>query len=258
MESVAVTRPVFPILLLCLLLLLPACGKRGPLRPKLASLPAAPADFQARQLGGELQLSWTLPGSNQDGSALENLRMLRLYRDPFEPADECPECRESSVPYREIDLDYLQQTRRQDNRLLLTDEAIEPGRGYRYRLVAVGAAGQEGAAAKLRIIAQAAAPVPQQLLAIPLDRQVRLNWAAVTAPTGSTLIGYNVYRRTPGTAFAETPANLTPLTVTSFDLFGLENGLPYIFGVRTLLQIDAEKVESLTAESGPIVPQSGQ
>lgn len=257
MESAAVTRPVFLILLLCLLLL-PACGKRGPLRPKLAPLPAAPADFQARQLGGELQLSWSLPATNQDGSALETLRILRLYRDPFEPAEECPECRESSVPYREIDLDYLQQTRRQGDRLLLTDEAIAPGRGYRYRLVALGAAGQEGAPARLRIIAQPAAPMPQQLIATPLDRQVRLNWAAVTPPTGATLIGYNVYRRTPATAFADTPANPAPLPETSFDLFGLENGQAYIFGVRTVLQIGAEKVESQVAESAPIVPQSGQ
>lgn len=252
------TRPVFPILLLILLLLLPACGKRGPLRPKLAPLPVAPADFQARQLGDGLLLSWTLPGANQDGSPLQDLRTLHLYRDEFEPAEECPECRESSVPYREIDLDYLQQTRRQDNRLLFTDEAIQPGRGYRYRLVAVGGSGQEGAPAKLRIIAQAVPPTPQQLVATPLDRQVRLNWAPVTPPSGTTLIGYNVYRRSPASAFVEAPANLAPLTTTSFDLFGLENDQAYIFGVRTLLQVGAEQVESLAAETGPIVPQSGQ
>lgn len=252
------TRPVFPILLLILLLLLPACGKRGPLRPKLAPLPVAPADFQARQLGDGLLLSWTLPGANQDGSPLQDLRTLHLYRDEFEPAEECPECRETSILYRRIDLDYLQQVRRLGNRLLLTDEAIQPQRGYRYRLVAVGGSGQEGAPAKLRIVAQTVPPAPQQLAATPLDRQVRLNWAPATAPSGMTLIGYNVYRRSPSSTFAETPANPAPLTGTSFDLFGLENGQAYIFGVRALLQAGTQGVESLAAETGPIVPQSGQ
>lgn len=251
------SRPLLPVLLI-LLLLLPACGKRGPLRPKLAPLPAAPADFQARQLGAGLLLSWTLPSANQDGSPLPDLRTLHLYRDEFEPADECPECRETSILYRKIDLDYLQQARRLGNRLLLTDEEIQPGRGYRYRLIAVGGSGQEGAPAKLRIIAQSVPAAPQQLVATPLDRQVRLNWAPVTPPSGTTLIGYNVYRRSPSTAFAEAPANSAPLTATSFDLFGLENGQTYIFGVRALLQIGSHGVESMAAETGPIVPQSGQ
>lgn len=250
-------RPLMPVLLL-LLLLLPACGKKGPLRPKLAPLPAAPTDFQARQFGDGLLLSWTLPGGNQDGSPLPDLQTLHLYRDEFEPAEECPECRETTILYRKIDLDYLQQARRLGNRLLLTDEAIAPGRGYRYRLVAVGGSGQEGAPAKLRIVAQAVPPAPQQLVATPLDRQVRLNWQPVTPPSGTTLTGYNVYRRTPSSAFVEAPANLAPLTSTSFDLFGLENGQAFIFGVRAVLQVGTQGVESLAAETGPIVPQSGQ
>lgn len=251
------TRALLPILLL-LLLLLPGCGKKGPLRPKLAPLPAAPADFQARQLGDALLLSWTLPGANQDGSPLETLRTLHLYRDEFEPAEECPSCRDTSVLYRKIDLDYLEQARRQGNRLLLSDPGIEPGRGYRYRLVAVGGSGQEGAPALLRILAQPPPPAPQQLTAIPLDRQARLSWAPVTPQAGTTLLGYNVYRRTLTESYGDTPLNLTPLTSANFDLFGLENGQAYIFGVRTVVQIGAGRVESLAAESPPIIPQSGQ
>jgi len=251
------SRPLLPVLLI-LLLLLPGCGKRGPLRPKLAPLPAAPTDFQARQLGNGLLLSWNLPGANQDGSPLEDLRTLHLYRDEFEPAEECPECRETSILYRKIDLDYLEQARRQGNHLLLSDEAILPGRGYRYRLVAVGGSGQEGAPAKLRIIAQAVPPPPQQLAATPLDRQVRLNWAAVTPQPGTTLVGYNVYRRSPDGSFAEAPVNLAPVETTSLDLFGLQNGQAYIFGVRSLLQNGTIRVESAAAETPPIMPQSGQ
>lgn len=258
MELFAVTRPVFPILILLLLLLLPACGKRGPLRPKLAPLPAAPADFQARQLGGELQLSWTLPGANQDGSALEGLRMLTLYRTEFELAEECPECRGSAEPYRKIDLDYLQQAQREGNRLLLRDPAIRPGLVYRYRLVALDQSGHEGAAATLRIIAQTAPPAPQQLVATPLDRQVRLSWQAISPPAGATLTGYNVYRRTPAGTFGERPVNLEPLAITSFDLFGLDNGQAYLFGVRSQVQNGAILVESPLTETPPVTPQIGQ
>jgi Fibronectin type III domain len=252
-----VSRPLLPILLL-LLLLLPGCGKKGPLRPKLAPLPAAPGDFSARQLGGELLLSWTLPAANQDGSPLEDLRLLRLYRSEFEPAEECPECRDTSVLHLEIDLDYLQQVRRRGSRLRFSDEAIAPDRGYRYRLVAVGAAGQEGAPVRLRVVVLPPPPAPDKLVATPLDRQVRLSWHPLSPQPGTTLIGYNVYRRTPAEAYGEAPVNLTPLTATSYDQFGLENDQPYVFGVRSLVQKGAERVESALAETGTIVPQIGQ
>lgn len=251
-------RTRLPILLCLLLLLLPACGKKGPLRPKLAPLPAAPAEFGVRQLGSEMLLSWTLPAANQDGSALEGLRSLHLYRSEFELAEECPECRDSAGPYRRIDLEYLQQAQRAGNRLRLLDPAIRPGLVYRYRLVALDQAGHEGAPATARIIAQPPPPAPQQLLATPLDRQVRLSWQPVVAPAGSTLVGYNVYRRTPAEAFGERPVNLAPLTETSFDLFGLDNGQVYVFGVRSLVRNGPHLVESPLAETAPVTPKIGQ
>lgn len=241
-----------------LLLLLPACGKKGPLRPKLAPVPAAPGEFSVRQLGGEMLLSWTLPELNQDGSPLQDLRRLQLYRSEFELAEECPECRDSAGPYRRIDLEYLEQTQREGNRLRLVDPATRPGLVYRYQIVALDPSGHPGAPATARIIAQSPPPAPQQLVVTPLDRQLRLNWQPVVPPAGTTLEGYNVYRRTPSEAFGERPVNLTPLAATSFDLFGLDNGQAYILGVRSLVRNGPHLVESPLAETAPVTPQIGQ
>ncbi len=249
-------RALLPLLLV--LLLLPACGKKGPLRPKLAPLPAAPVEFGVRQQGEALLLSWRLPIRNQDDSPLAGVRMLHLYRSEFDPLDDCPDCREATTPYRRIDLDYLQQVRRQGERLLLVDDQVSAGGGYRYRLAALGAADKEGAAAWVKVVVQTPPPSPRHLAAQPLDRQVRLSWEAATPPAGTTLLGYNVYRRSLGEAFGDTPVNPAPLAEPRFDHFGLINGQTYVFGLTTLVQGAHGAVESPLAETPPVTPEIGQ
>ena len=73
----------------CLLLLLcltAACGKIGEPLPPLILIPSPVVDLAARQQGGEVILSWTLPRLNTDGSTATTLASVEIYRAIREPS----------------------------------------------------------------------------------------------------------------------------------------------------------------------------
>jgi hypothetical protein len=141
-------RHVVPLQILFVLLLfvfLPACGKKGPVRPLLKAEPAAPGRPEARQIGGAILLYADLPERNLDGTPLTDLSEVRIFRR--ETADGvCAECDEPTELWRSID---PLTVARDGQRLIIRDDDVRPGYGYRYRLVPVTSRGLTGAGASL-------------------------------------------------------------------------------------------------------------
>ncbi|PYR04740.1 MAG: hypothetical protein DMG00_22875, partial [Acidobacteria bacterium] len=59
--------------------LLPACGKKGPPLPPLVKIPAAPAEFTADRRGATVDLQFTVPSSNTDNSRPANIERVDVY-----------------------------------------------------------------------------------------------------------------------------------------------------------------------------------
>jgi len=245
------------LLLTALLGLLTACGHKGPPLPLLKPQPAAVQQLEVRQQGSVLQLSWILPERNQDGSALTNLAGFNLYRQGYDPQDECPECTDTANLLRRVELDYLQGARRDGNRILVSDGDLEIGRGYRYRVAAVTVDGLEGAPASVKQVVQPPIPAPTGFTAGGHDRLVSLAWQAPKPEAGVELLGYQLYRADGEAPFVR-PLNEQPLAATSYDDFQVENGRSYRYGVRSLARRDGQLVESPL--SGPVaaLPQAGR
>lgn len=247
-------RRIAPLLLI--LLTLTACGKKGPVRPLELPLPAAPGAFEIRQRGEQFLLAWTIPTANQDGTPLTNLEKFQVFRMRFLPQEDCPDCRDTSTLWREINLDYLQETRRLGDRLFLADTEVEPGFGYRYRIVPVTARGRAGAPATAGRTFQPPPGAPQQLVATGHDRMVRLSWEP-PADSPDEIAGYNVYRRTEGDPPLLLPLNSTLITHNFHEDFGLENGQSYLYTIRTVAGSGAASVESAPSETATAVPAPG-
>jgi len=60
-------------------LFVPACGKKGPPRPPLVTLPASPESFAARRLGPVAYLQFQIPAANADGSTPADIRRVDVY-----------------------------------------------------------------------------------------------------------------------------------------------------------------------------------
>jgi len=232
--------------------LLAGCGTKGPVRPLELRLPAAPQGLRVQQRGLRMLLSWAPPGRNQDGSPLEDLQGYRVYKMEYDPTEDCPECRDTSVLLQEVDLDYLRQARRLNGRLYLWDSGLEAGRGYQYRVVAYNRKGREGEPTQLRRLFFLPPTPPSELEASPHDRLVRLSWAPVEAA-----VGYNVYRRLPGEPFALEPINAELLAETGFEDFHLKNELTYIYAIRSVVERLDQRVESPLSASVEAVPRPG-
>jgi len=239
--------------LFCLALLLcAACGKKGPVRPLLKPLPEAPA-AEARQQGGAVLLSWTIPTSNQDGTPLTDLQGFIVYRMDYDPEEGCPDCREPSAVLREIDLDYLQGAVRIENRLIMRDSETEVGRGYRYRVVPLTTGGLSGAGTSLSLPLSAPPLPPENLQAEGHDRLIRLTWS----PAGPEAT-YNLYRQAAGEPTPMTPLNRQALTEPSYDDFAVENDKTYVYSVRTVDRVAGHPVESDPSPPLETVPVPGR
>jgi predicted small lipoprotein YifL len=253
--------PSLGLLVILALLLITAsgCGRKGPVRPALLPLPAAPENIALQQRGDSMLLSWDIPNRNQDGSALTDLQGFRISRMRFEAQKDCPECRDTSSLLDEIDLDYLRQAQRVGNRLYFGDGALQTGFGYRYHVVPFTHSGREGARATIQSTYLPPPPAPTGLLASGLDRMARLQWQGVTDQRPeAVLMGYRVYRRLDEQLFPPQPVNRLPVLEPGYNDFGLENGRRYHYSVTTVVRLGELTVESALSESTAMVPEAGR
>jgi hypothetical protein len=244
---------------LALLLAIAGCGHRGPVRPLLKPLPSAPKALSLVQQGGQFLLSWAIPTTNQDGTPLTDLQGFAVYKMQYDPTRDCPECRDTSVLWQHIDLDYLRQTQRIGDRLYVRDADLNLGKGYQYRVVPLTKDDNEGAQAQIRQAFVRAPAPPASLSAEPHDQMVSLHWTAVTVlPPTAVLAGYNIYRRDGLAPFPPSPVNLAPVADIAFRDFGLSNGRSYTYAVRSVVRLGGVAVESSLSAPAEVTPQSGK
>lgn len=223
------------LLLLAALLLIPACGHKGPVKPLPKTLPEAVQKLRVKQAGDSLVIFWAAPASNQDGSLLLDLDHYDVYRMSYNPADDCPECRDTSSLLRSVDPGYLKDVQHIDNRFYLTDRLdLEANRGYQYRVVAINRDGHAGFPAEVRKPYYLSPTPPAELVATGLDKLVRLAWKQPAIPDGMTLTGYRIYRGTAAEPMSPIPLNSKPVTDTGYDDFAITNGINYRYGVRAV------------------------
>ena len=249
-------KMVIPLLLL---LTLAACGKKGPVRPLLQALPAAPQNLTVQQQGKRFLLSFGLPTRNQDGSPLTDLQGFQVYKMKYDPAQDCPECRDTSVLLQSIDLDYLRGVRRSGDHLELWDRGLEAGFGYQYRVVPVNRQGASGLPVVVKRQYFQPPPAPLALQATSHDQMARLQWQppSTGSPAGE-LEGFNIYRRRPGSPFPPLPVNHTPVKKSPYEDFGLENGTTYEYALRSVIKVSGVEVESPLSDTVAATPEAGR
>lgn len=242
---------------LLLLTLTTACGKKGPVRPKLTSQPQAPTEVTLQQQGNLFILAWTIPARNEDGSPIEDLRGFRILRLAYDAAEACPTCRDPQEQVAEFDLNYPHPGQRINQRIYWRDTTILPGSGYRYAIVPLSIGGQVGPATSIHLAAQEAPAGPSALQAVAGDTQTRLSWTAPVLPTGSQLAGYNLYRRTDQRPFPIVPINTGPLKEPRLTDRGLDNDRAYEYRVSAVIEHDGQRLESKPTPGVAVTPRAG-
>lgn len=249
-------------LLLVLLLVLglcAGCGKKGPVLPQRQPLPAAPEDLVLRQQGTQMLLSWMMPQLNQDGTDLTDLAGFKVMRMDFDPAEDCPDCRDTSILLRQVELDYLRDVQSTDGRIFLADPDLEEGRGYQYRIIPYNRWGQDGTPVTQKQVLSIIPAAPETVQAETSDGVLTLTWQAPQSLAADMeLLGYNVYRRRPGRPFAIAPLNPRPLTEARFEDRNFISGSTYLYAVRAVVRQQLREVESRLSKAVIATPWAGK
>ena len=243
------------VLYFSLTMLVTACGKKGPLIFPEMLMPAAPQNVSLQQVGNSMKLSFTPPSKDLAGRTLTGVSGITIVRrdEPVGQPLGCSACTTDFAPFRKLNLDLLPpDTRRYGSLLVLLDGDVQPGRAYSYLLSAVTKENLESKFSAPVMAVVIAAPLPPVLQAISQPTEIHLEFVGIPPQVGA-IAGYNVYRSVKGEVFPFLPLNREPLATNRFVDVGLERGVSYVYGVRTVVRLpsgnNAESVLSNEVEA---------
>ncbi len=225
------------VVFIFLIMFITACGKKGPLIYPEMLMPAAPLNVSLQQVGNSMKLAFSPPSKDLAGRTLSGVSGITIVRrdEPVGQSPGCSSCTTDFAPFRKLNLDLLPpDTRRYGNLLVVLDGDVQPGRAYSYLLSAVTKENLESKFSAPIMAVMVAAPLPPVLQAISQPTEIHLEFVGIP-PLEGVIAGYNVYRSVKGEAFSFLPLNREPLTANRFVDVGLERGVSYVYGVRSVV-----------------------
>jgi hypothetical protein len=237
-------------------------------------IPQAVRDLSARQQGGEVVLSFTLPRQSVRNEALAAPPAVEIYRGALEPGRKTPEKVSTKLIYTipsEMVNSYV------DEGKILFPDRIEPGElarapgtgaGFIYTVRTRVQRNRAAAESNHVVTRTYVPPVPvSEVRAAVAERAVTLEWPATAAGGAGE---YRVYRAelAPGSAAAGadvSPASLLkplrllgPVAETKYRDSNFEWGHTYMYVVRRVVQMGGDTVESADSKPAVITPAEVQ
>ena len=198
-----------------------ACGKKGPPLPPLVRIPSPPADASASRRGQAVDIQFTLPNANTDGSKPANIQRVDVYalsgaavlsdnevmrsgtrigsvdvkapRDPNQAVDQDdPDADVEALNGPGLDQGAVAHVRE-----LLTQTVLGTGEGVRtYVAIGMTTRGRRGTMSKAVAVSLGAAPAAPAAPAITYSEQeITVKWPAAPADAGD--VAYHVYHVAP-------------------------------------------------------------
>lgn len=234
------------------------CGKKGPLVPPEALVPAGVTNLAAAQKGGRMQVSWSAPGRQEGGAALKDLAGFLLFRRlVLPPNEDCEECPSAYTQLARVDLQFPQGVRRAGGLWLYDDFDLKTGRVYQYKLRSFTTEGAQSKDSNRARHTALTPPLPPVLEALPAENEVVLNFVAIPPQEGS-FVGYNIYRSVKGEELPLSPLNAKPITANIYQDRAARLGVTYSYSVTSVAAVDGETVESANsnvAEASLVLPE---
>lgn len=225
--------------LLCLVLAIAGCGKKGPLVYPEMLVPGVSSNIMVNQFGSSLKISFVLPSKDLAGRKLTALSGVSVFkRDvPASHGPGCSSCTADFTLFRKINLDLLQSgTQRYGNSLVLLDEGVTAGRIYTYRVSVTTNDNLEGALSAPASAEMIGATLPPVLQIVNQPTDVKLEFLGLP-PNAGMIVGYNVYRAVKGEAYSFIPLNYELVEGKHFVDAGLDRDTTYVYRVRSIARL---------------------
>jgi hypothetical protein len=237
------------LLLMVLLVVIGACGKKAPPVPWGSIVPKRIVDLVALPREGRLLLEWTAPKENTDKTPLIDLEGFQVLRsEGLLIGDQCTGCGEKPKPVYEMKLDGKGEEKGKKLSIFIEDH--EPRKVYVYQIVSVNRRGHPGSPSNpVWVYWDAPLNPPKRVKEEQGDKKVDLSWEPIEGASG-----YNVYRRGEDESFSSRPLNREPLPETQFTDLSVENDKKYFYFVRTLRRVVKTDVEGKDSQEVAVTP----
>jgi predicted small lipoprotein YifL/fibronectin type 3 domain-containing protein len=233
------------LLFLIVVFSLVGCGRKGPLKPPEALVPAPVADLRVHQQGDRFLVSWSRPAGEEGGGALRDLDRFQLFRrEVLPPGQDCEECTDAYKLVKTVDLDFPRGVVAAGSRYYYYDLDPVDGTTYRYKVLSLKKDGTISRDSNRADAKKVAPPAPPALTAASSLGSVVLTWQGGMPPPDGRIEGYNIYRKEGGEKIYLLPLNGTPVKEETFADTHLEWGKQYDYAVRTVARVAGEAFES--------------
>jgi hypothetical protein len=235
-------------------------------------VPAAVADLAARQVGGEIELTFTLPARSTDREALAERPSVEIYRATLPSGTTVDRKTLWSLAYTipSERVDSYERANRIEFRDPLAPTALAHPEGfpltYTVRTRAVRARASENSnVLTLRIYPPP--PAPGEVRTAVTESAIALSWNETAAPQGATFGGYRIYRATMelgqegAAADASQPKMKSPPELAGSSSTPDYRDLHFVFGetylytVRSIAAYGTDLVESADSVPAMVTPR---
>jgi len=243
-------------------MLLTGCARIADPKPPERRVPVPVHDLEARQVGEEVVLTFSIPERNTDGSPARTIRSLEVFRITEKTEAEIPasfaDLSEESFLDRashifSIPVAVFQQHTRGNTFILRDTPPVAPGGSiyslrFRYAAVFVNEKNQAAGLGRQAVVQPTVlSPAPEGLAAVVTENEIHVTWTPPQENADaarSSRIAYNVYRSEKPGEFPSVPLNDVPLQAAEYRDRDFQFDKNYYYAVRVVT------TTSPSAESG--------
>jgi hypothetical protein len=272
-QAKTITLPlVWSLALLSGLVLFGAgCAKMGDPAPPTVRIPEAVSDLTVQQLSDHVVLKISKPARNTDGSAIETLRSMEVYRfaekisnsksSPMAPDQFAREATPIfSIPENRFS-EHLN-----DAQFVIEDKLLVPNRSeiysylFRYAVLFFNKKSQTAGFSNQAAIAPIPIPSPPEKITADIaETFIDLKWSAplknMDGSNPAKIAGYKIFRSEDSHKFPSTPINPEPVKGLGFKDAGFQFDRTYFYRISVVGSLQNPYAESLPSEALKVEPK---
>jgi predicted small lipoprotein YifL len=229
------------VLITLFLILMTACGKKGPLHYPDMLVPTSTTDTSASQIGSSVKLQFVLPENDRTGRKLLDLGGVTISKRVSDSNQDqlCGSCMSDYRLFRKLYLELLPDiARRYGNRILVIDGDVIAGKSYSYSVVPFTQDGVDGVASPQVSVLLVQPTLPPVLHAESFPTEIKISFVS-PPPVSGHFVGYNIYRTSQQGMVPYMPINREPLPGNDYIDSGIERNVTYHYMARTVVKLES-------------------
>jgi hypothetical protein len=261
---------VFLGLLILAMLLCSACAKVGEPQPPMVYVARPSLDLSCKQISDQIVLSVSVPSINTNGTPVNSLKMVEVFRVDADPAQAAGQIAEGNFLKEGIKIVSVSEAEfpkyKLGNKFVFSDSLPLHQGGDIYskmRIYSVRFFNRKGQTAGLgnrASLVPVPVPVPPTLLSSEITQNsIRLRWAPPTENIDGSkparILGYNIYRSMNSQNLPDTPLNSQLLPQPEYDDHSFEFDKAYAYAVSIVASEKAPFAESSLSKMFSVTPR---